>query len=79
VVVQDVQVSKFHAYFRITDGKIELADAGSRNGTWVGEQKLVPKGSSAAVKPGEVVRFGQHTFTLVDAAACWDRVRRPPG
>jgi hypothetical protein len=76
LVINDVQMSKFHAYFRVGGGRITLADAGSRNGTWVAEQKLVPKGDAVLLQPGARIRFGELTFQLMDAGACWDFVRR---
>jgi hypothetical protein len=75
VVVEDVQVSKFHAFFRINGDKIELADAGSRNGTFIGKAKLEAKGAAKAVRFGESVSFGRVEFTLLDAGSCWDRLR----
>ena len=35
IVIPDATVSKFHAYFRVTDKGLEIVDAGSRNGTKV--------------------------------------------
>src|SRR5256885_1314230 len=43
IVINHTSISKFHAYFRVAAGTIEVADAGSRNGTYVGAKKLVPK------------------------------------
>ena len=77
VVIRDVTVSKFHAFFRIaSDGSVELGDAGSRNGTWVGKTKLEPKGPVSPVPLGTNVRFGSLVFQLVDAGGCWDFLRR---
>lgn len=75
LVVLDVLVSRFHAFFRIFDDRLELSDAGSRNGTWVGKCRLVPKGPPQIVVPGDSVRFARHEFVLLDAATCWDRMR----
>jgi hypothetical protein len=71
IVVGDTSISKFHAFFRIAPGKIEVADAGSRNGTFVGGQKLEPK-QLALVKPGDRVRFARLPFQVLDASTCWD-------
>jgi pSer/pThr/pTyr-binding forkhead associated (FHA) protein len=71
VVLRDVEVSKFHAWFRVGDGKIELVDAGSRNGTFVGVERLPPK-EPRLVSTGSLLRFGSLELTLVDAARCWD-------
>ena len=39
LVVPDEQVSKFHAFFRLVGDRVELSDAGSRNGTFVGTRR----------------------------------------
>jgi FHA domain len=76
IVIRDVTVSKFHAFFRMTADGIEMGDAGSRNGSWVGKQKLEPKGPVMTVPLGNNVRFGSLVFQLVDAGGCWDFLRR---
>jgi pSer/pThr/pTyr-binding forkhead associated (FHA) protein len=77
VVIRDVTVSKFHAFFRIgSDGSVELGDAGSRNGTWVDKTKLEPKGPVVPVPLGTNVRFGSLVFQLVNGGGCWDFLRR---
>jgi hypothetical protein len=76
VVLSDVQISKFHAFFRQQDGgRFELLDAGSRNGTWVGENKVPSKGDAHPVRVGDELQFGQLRFSFFDAARCWDTVR----
>ncbi len=74
VVVEDVQVSKFHAFFRINADKVEIADAGSRNGTFIGKLRLEAKGPPRPIRVGEHVSFGRVEFTFLDAGACWDRL-----
>jgi hypothetical protein len=75
VVIEDIQVSKFHAFFRVAPERLELADAGSRNGTFIGGIRLETKGAAKPVRNGESVRFGRVELILVDAGACWDRLR----
>src|SRR5262245_41103470 len=54
VVLHDVQVSKFHAYFRLLGGgRVELLDAGSANGTRVGYAVLKTKGAAHPVRVGD--------------------------
>jgi hypothetical protein len=77
VLVEDVQVSKFHASFRLDGERIEITDHGSRNGTWVGGARLTANAPPRPVRYGETIRFGTVEFNLVDAAECWDRIRRP--
>jgi len=75
VVIADVLISKFHAFFRVVDARYELADAGSQNGTRLGERLLVPKGPTVPVRSGDVIHFAQLRFRFLDAAACWDALR----
>jgi ABC transport system ATP-binding/permease protein len=77
IVIPDVRVSRFHALFRLFDDRIELSDAGSHCGTWIGTRKLPPKGLAQIVIAGERVRFGPQEFILLDAGTCWDRVHNP--
>jgi hypothetical protein len=66
IVLRDASVSKFHAFFDITEkGELWLRDAGSKNhttveGTRIGEGGLRPKS-------GDVVRFGTVDTVYVDA------------
>jgi hypothetical protein len=71
IVIGDTSISKFHAFFRIGPGSVEVADAGSRNGTFVGDKRLEPK-QLARLRRGERVRFARMPFQLLDAAECWD-------
>ena len=73
--VADVQVSRFHAFFLVHDDRVELGDAGSANGTWVGGTKLVPKGPSVIVVPGETIRFAHLAFHFLAPGDAWDRIR----
>jgi pSer/pThr/pTyr-binding forkhead associated (FHA) protein len=77
LVVSDINVSKFHAWFRVAGGKVDLTDAGSRNGTFVGRYRLQAKGPARPVFPGDEVRFGNVAFLLLDAGAAWDRLHAP--
>ena len=76
VVLSDVEISKFHAFIRSHDkGGFELVDAGSSNGTWVGEMKL-RKLVAQRLRFGEPLRFGRLRFHFLDAGACWDALRQ---
>ncbi|HEX8950905.1 MAG TPA: FHA domain-containing protein, partial [Polyangia bacterium] len=76
LVVPDEQVSKFHAFFRIVGDRVELSDAGSRNGTFVGNRRLESRGASAPVSPGDRCAFGAVEFQLFDARGCWEWLRQ---
>jgi len=79
LVVPDMSISKLHAFFSHTPRGFEVADAGSKNGTWLGGDLLQPR-QPRLLKLGDRIRFGRIEFTVVDAGACWDtieRMRRP--
>lgn len=76
IVLYDVKISKFHAYFRQTAERVELFDAGSRNGTWAAGQAVVAKGAPGVLRIGDHVKFSHHEFAFVDAGAAWDLMRR---
>jgi pSer/pThr/pTyr-binding forkhead associated (FHA) protein len=81
IVIPDVSVSKFHAFFRVPDEpspdarSLELCDAGSRNGTCVNGERLAPK-QPVLVHVNDSLRFGQVDLSLVDAGTLWDRVHK---
>ncbi|MFI9624016.1 FHA domain-containing protein [Streptomyces sp. NPDC052042] len=65
LVVSDLQVSRHHAEFHATpDGRFEIRDLGSHNGTYVNGQPL-PKSGSAFIGPNDIVGVGHSTFRLV--------------
>jgi hypothetical protein len=74
IVVPDLMISKFHAFFRHVATEYDLADAGSQNGTRVGDQVVVPKGPPVRVRLGDVIHFAALRFKFVDAGACWDEL-----
>lgn len=65
LVVSDLQVSRHHAEFHATpDGRFEIRDLGSHNGTYVNGQPLAKSGS-AVIGPNDIVGVGHSTFRLV--------------
>jgi hypothetical protein len=76
IVVGDTSISKFHAFFRVGPGSVEVADAGSRNGTFVGKRRLEPRGASATVQLRDQLAFGAVEFQLFDARGCWEWLRQ---
>ncbi|MFD0341559.1 FHA domain-containing protein [Streptomyces sp. NPDC127117] len=65
LVVSDLQVSRHHAEFHATpDGRFEIRDLGSHNGTYVNGQPL-QKSGSALIGPNDIVGVGHSTFRLV--------------
>ncbi|MFF6998750.1 FHA domain-containing protein [Streptomyces sp. NPDC008313] len=65
LVVSDLQVSRHHAEFHATpDGRFEIRDLGSHNGTYVNGQPIA-KGGSALLGPNDIVGVGHSTFRLI--------------
>jgi ABC-type multidrug transport system ATPase subunit len=65
LVVSDLQVSRNHAEFHATpDGRFEIRDLGSHNGTYVNGIPI-PKSGSAYIGPNDIVGVGHSTFRLV--------------
>ncbi|MEV0181620.1 FHA domain-containing protein [Streptomyces sp. NPDC050625] len=65
LVVSDLQVSRHHAEFHATpDGRLEIRDLGSHNGTYVNGQPIA-KGGSQLLGPTDIVGVGHSTFRIV--------------
>ena len=75
VVLADPLVSKFHAYFRLIDGAWLIADAGSVNGTRIGDIELPKRGQPQPIHWGERIAFGDCVLTFLDPAGAWTALR----
>jgi hypothetical protein len=66
LVVDDGSVSRFHAWFQQDrdSGQWSVADAGSKNGTRVGRNRLAPK-KPVALRGGDRLRFGKVGATFL--------------
>ncbi|WP_203348060.1 FHA domain-containing protein [Streptomyces alboflavus] len=65
LVVSDLQVSRHHAEFTSTpDGRLELRDLGSHNGTYVNGMPIA-KSSTVLIGPNDIVGVGHSTFRVV--------------
>ncbi|WP_431985300.1 FHA domain-containing protein [Streptomyces qinglanensis] len=65
LVVSDLQVSRHHAEFHSSpDGRCEIHDLGSHNGTYVNGQPI-PRSGTVAISPQDIVGIGHSTFRLV--------------
>jgi hypothetical protein len=67
IVISDVAISKFHAFFKEEDGRVVLQDAGSRNGTSLDGEPVpdAKRGKPVEVKAGARVCFGEIEFGFV--------------
>ncbi|GAA0429265.1 FHA domain-containing protein [Streptomyces luteireticuli] len=62
LVVADLQVSRYHAEFRAgQDGRFEIVDLGSHNGTYVNGQPV----RQQVIGPNDIVGVGHSAFRLV--------------
>ncbi|WP_245703687.1 ATP-binding cassette domain-containing protein, partial [Streptomyces lushanensis] len=65
LVVSDLQVSRLHAQFTATpDGRFEIRDLGSHNGTYVNGQPIAKSGT-VLLGPNDIVGVGHSAFRLV--------------
>jgi hypothetical protein len=71
VVIKDVTVSRFHAFFRERDGAWIVCDAGSKNGTSLAGKALEPR-KEKSLGAGAAVRIGDVETTFYDAVALFD-------
>lgn len=60
---EDAQLSKRHATFTETDGGLDVADLGSRNGTWCDGRRVAKK----RLAVGDYVRVGAFGFVVARA------------
>jgi hypothetical protein len=77
IVVNDVSISKFHAFCRVDDrGEVSIFDAGSKNGTFVNDVTVPKQGEGEPARPaaGDTVRLGDVRFSFLSAAAFRDLV-----
>lgn len=75
LVLRDLSVSKLHAHFKTRDnGKFDLVDLDSQNGTFVNGNQLTPN-KPESVWPGDTVSFGNVTAWLLDAGALYDLLK----
>lgn len=64
VVIPDLQVSEYHALVWPVDGVAWVRDLGSKNGTYVNDERLVGR---LALKSGDEIRVGDSTLRLATA------------
>jgi hypothetical protein len=67
VAIADPSVSRLHAYVRPERGRWVVADAGSKNGSWLGGAALDAR-KERAIASGAVLRLGDVDLTFFLAA-----------
>lgn len=65
VLMYDNQVSRQHARLFMTDGQWHVQDLGSRNGTFVGKQRI---DSITPLQPGTMFRLGRTWLRLQNSS-----------
>jgi hypothetical protein len=69
IVLRHRSVSKFHAWFEVgLDGTLAVKDCDSRNHTFVNEERVTER---AAVRAGDMVRFGSVEARVCTAEGIW--------
>jgi rhomboid protease GluP len=63
VLAEDGSVSSKHCIFYVSGSAVEIEDLGSRNGTFVGEQRIEPK-KRLGLLPGSRVKIGSHIYEI---------------
>lgn len=78
IIIPDESISMYHATFRRGKrGEYLLRDAGSTNGTFVNDRRVLPKpyGRSARIRSSNSIRFGAVQLTFLLAEEVFDLVR----
>lgn len=70
VVIADHSVSRLHAYVRLAEGWL-IADAGSKNGSWLDDTELEPR-REMVLPPGSVVKLGDVRLSFYLSAELFD-------
>ncbi|MHB1318437.1 MAG: protein kinase domain-containing protein, partial [Anaerolineae bacterium] len=78
ITLADTQVSRHHAQITISEGKFQVTDLNSTNGTWIGDNRVLP-GVSEPWRPTQSVRMGNHWLKLQGVAGAGAPVEPPAG
>jgi pSer/pThr/pTyr-binding forkhead associated (FHA) protein len=69
-VINEHSVSRLHAYVRQAEGWV-VADAGSKNGSWLNDAELEAR-REAPLVPGGVLRLGDVDLTFYRSSDLFD-------
>jgi len=71
IVLRHSTISKFHAWFELSDDEtVYVCDAGSTNLTYVNDKRLEPR-VRTSLGAGDLIRFGGVETVLSSSAALW--------
>ncbi len=78
IIVEDASISKFHAFIVQEATGFSLSDAGSRNGTFVNDERVGSYRDSrpVALHDGDRVRLGEVRLTYFAADSLWRLLQR---
>ena len=62
-ISDDMAVSRIHCSFHCKDGKWYIRDEGSKNGTYVGQKRMVAQ-QYFLIKPGDLIIIGHERFVF---------------
>ena len=71
ITVPDRSVSRFQAFFRKRFGRWFICDAGSKNGTRVGDRRLEPR-TETEILSGQILQFGTVEVSFYTADSLYD-------
>lgn len=77
LILNDTEVSWQHAQILQQGQRHSLVDLGSRNGTFVNEQRLAPN-SPLTLHAGDILRFGNTSFTYANEAIKYTPTKAAP-
>jgi membrane associated rhomboid family serine protease len=63
LLADDGSVSSKHCVFHVSGNAVEIEDLGSRNGTFVGDQRIEPK-KRLGLLPGTQIKIGSYAFEI---------------
>ena len=74
LVLRAPGVSKLHGWFEVEGDSVQVTDAGSKNGTFVGGQRLDPR-TPTTLPAGESVTFSTIEVVLCSTTTFWNLLR----
>jgi hypothetical protein len=77
IAINDHSVSRLHAYVRLDGQRWVVADAGSKNGSWLRGKNLEPRKEQPLMSHA-VVRIGEVDLTFYVATDLFDALRALP-
>jgi len=74
IIIDDIKISKFHAYFQIKDGRYYLCDPGSTNGTIIDNLKM-DVSTPVIINNNNVIRFADNSYTFFTPETAYETFR----